>query len=103
VVRFIQLTMKDQPFSWEVEAFNAFQSLKASLMTSPILDSCRPFQTFCFGNRRFRLCNRHCTLTTWRRYFFHPISFYFRKFSRAEINYNIHDKELLTIVDAFEE
>jgi len=33
----------------------------------------------------------------------HPIAFYSRKFSAAEINYEIHDKELLAIVDSFQE
>lgn len=33
----------------------------------------------------------------------HPIAFYSRKFSAAEINYEIYDKELLTIVDSFQE
>ena len=32
-----------------------------------------------------------------------PIVFYSRKFSAAEINYIIHDKELLAIVDSFQE
>jgi len=31
----------------------------------------------------------------------HPVAFHSRKFSPAEINYEIHDKELLAIVDAF--
>ena len=33
----------------------------------------------------------------------HPVAFYTRKFSAAEINYEIHDKELLAIVDSFQE
>jgi hypothetical protein len=33
----------------------------------------------------------------------HPIGFHSRKFSHININYEIHDKELLAIVDAFEE
>jgi len=32
----------------------------------------------------------------------HPVAFHSRKFQTAEINYDIHDKELLAIVDAFE-
>jgi len=35
--------------------------------------------------------------------FFHPVGFHSRKFSPIEINYKIHDKELLAIVDGFEE
>ena len=31
----------------------------------------------------------------------HPVAFDSRKFSTAEINYKIHDKELLAIVDFF--
>ena len=34
----------------------------------------------------------------WRLVFYH-----LRKFSRAELNYNVHDKELLRVVDAFEQ
>jgi hypothetical protein len=33
----------------------------------------------------------------------HPIAYRSRKFFTAEINYEIHDKELLAIIDAFEE
>jgi hypothetical protein len=31
----------------------------------------------------------------------HPVAFHSRKFSPAEINYEIHDKELLAVVDSF--
>ena len=31
----------------------------------------------------------------------HPVAFHSRKFSPAEINYKIHDKELLAVVDSF--
>ena len=31
----------------------------------------------------------------------HPVAFYSRKLSPAELNYDIHDKELLVIVEAF--
>jgi hypothetical protein len=31
----------------------------------------------------------------------HPIAYHSRKFSPAEINHEIHDKELLAIVDSF--
>ena len=33
----------------------------------------------------------------------HPIALYSRKFSAAKINYKIHNKELLVIVDSFQE
>ena len=33
----------------------------------------------------------------------HLIAFHSRKFSAAEINYEIHNKELLAIIDSFQE
>ena len=33
----------------------------------------------------------------------HPIAFYSKKFSPAELNYDIHDKEMVVIVDCFKE
>ena len=33
----------------------------------------------------------------------HPVAFHFQKFSAVEINYEIYDKELLAIVDSFQE
>lgn len=33
----------------------------------------------------------------------HPVAFYSRKFSAAEINYKIHNKELLAIMESFQE
>ncbi|GGV55003.1 hypothetical protein GCM10010495_82580 [Kitasatospora herbaricolor] len=32
----------------------------------------------------------------------HPVTFHSKKFSAAEINYEIHDKELLTIMNSFQ-
>ena len=32
----------------------------------------------------------------------YPVAFHSRKFEAAEINYEIHDKEILAIVDSFE-
>ena len=33
----------------------------------------------------------------------HPVAYYSRKFSSAEINYDVYDKELLAIITAFEQ
>jgi RNase H-like domain found in reverse transcriptase len=33
----------------------------------------------------------------------HPVTFYSKKMSPAEMNYDIHDKELLTVITAFQE
>ena len=33
----------------------------------------------------------------------HPVAFYSKKFSPAELNYDIHDKEMVVIVNCFKE
>jgi len=40
-------------------------------------------------------------LSTWSNGEICPIAFYLRAFSIAEINYDVHDKELLAIVESF--
>jgi hypothetical protein len=35
--------------------------------------------------------------------FIHLVNFHFHNFSLMKINYEIHDKKIITIVDAFEE
>jgi hypothetical protein len=44
----ICLTWKDQPFSWGIEIENAFQSLKASIMTTPFFIHADPTKPFIF-------------------------------------------------------
>jgi hypothetical protein len=97
------LTKKDQPFSWEVEVNNVFQSLKVFFTIAPFfihVDPSKPFvleidvSDFVVGAIFSQLGKNN---------FFHPIGFHFHKFFLAKINYKIHDKELLAIMDAFKE
>jgi hypothetical protein len=44
------------------------------------------------------ILSQQCPDMKWR-----PVFYYSRKFSGAELNYNVHDKELIGIVDAFEQ
>ena len=96
-----ELTKKSDKWAWNKEAETAFQQLKNRFTSAPILahfDAQKPViietdaSDFAIGavlsqrDQENRL---------------HPVAFHFRKFSPAEINYEIHDKELLAIVDAF--
>jgi hypothetical protein len=96
------LTCKDK-LEWEPEAQKAFQDLKAIFTTTPILvhpDFSKPFNMetdasdFALGAVLSQEGDGR---------WFHPVVFYSRKFYAAEINFKIHDKELLTIVDSFRE
>ena len=97
-----RLTCKDK-LEWSTEADQAFETLKKAFTTAPILthpDFQKPFfletdaSDFALGavlsqsSEDGRL---------------HPVAFHSRKFTAAEINYEIHDKELLAIVDSFQE
>ncbi len=97
------LTVKDQPFSQGVEGENAFQYLKASFTTAPLLihvDLSKPF-VFEMNASNFALS---AILSQPRKdNLFHLVGFRSHKFSPTEINYEIHDKGFLAIMDAFEE
>jgi hypothetical protein len=86
---------------WTDAMTKSFEKLKHCFMTAPILTHFDP--------------NRECIVETDASDFalggtlsqtaedtkLHPNAFHSRKFSPAEINYEIHDKELLAIVDCF--
>ena len=96
-----QLTKKGHAFLWSNEADMAFRHLKEAFTSAPILahvDTNKPFimeadaSDFALGSI---LSQQGDTEEL------HPVAFHSRKFDAAEINYEIHDKELLAIVDSF--
>jgi hypothetical protein len=95
------LTCKDK-LEWNAEADQAFETLKKAFTTVPILthpDFQKPFflemdaSDFALG----------AVLSQPDKDGLHPVMFHSRKYNAAEINYEIHDKELLAIVDSFQE
>jgi len=98
-----ELTKKERGknWVWTQEAEAAFKELKKRFTTAPILahfDPTRPViietdaSDFALGAVLSQRDEKGCL---------HPVAFHSRKFQPAEINYEIHDKELLAIVDAF--
>ena len=101
VLPLTQLTRKGQLFVWSEEADMAFKNLKKAFTSAPILahvDPEKPFiieadaSDFALGSILSQQGNDEKL---------HPVAFHSRKFDVAEINYEIHDKELLAIVDSF--
>ena len=97
-----RLTGKEK-FIWDDKTEEAFQILKQAFTSAPILihaDLSKPFyleadaSDFALGSVLSQYGDDGRL---------HPIAFCSRKFSTAEINYEIYDKELLAIIDAFEE
>ena len=96
--------MKENPkdFHWGREQEEAFEDLKKRFTTAPILSHLdhgrktvveTDASDFALG----------CVLSQYQGRRLHPVAFHFRKLNSAERNYEIHDKELLAIMEAFKE
>jgi len=97
------LTKKGIQWTWTPSCYDAFDKLKVMFTTGPILtqfDDSRPTKLetdasdFALGAVLSQLCEDE----QW-----HPVAFHSRKFSPAEINYDVYVKEMATIVAAFKE
>jgi len=97
------LTKKGIKWTWTPSCQDAFDKLKEMVTRGPILthfDDTRPTKLetdasdFALGAVLSQLCEDE----KW-----HPVAFHSRKFSPAEINYEVHDKEMAAIVAAFKE
>jgi len=89
-------------FHWGREQEEAFEELQKSFTTTPILWHFYPepktvveadASDFALG----------CVLSQYQGRRLHPVAFHSRKLNSAERNYEIHDKELLAIMEAFKE
>jgi len=97
-------TLKGNPkdFHWGREPEEAFEKLKKRFTTAPILSHFYPGRKtvvetdasdFALG----------CVLSQYQGRRLHPVAVHSRKLNSAETNYEIHDKELLAIMEAFKE
>ncbi len=97
------LTCKDKPFSWNPTAQAAFDILKMAFTSAPVsihFDLAKPFivetdaSDFALGAilSQFGIDG-----------LLHPITFYSRKLTSAEINYQVYNKELMAIITTFEQ
>jgi hypothetical protein len=97
------LTKKDTPFAWGTVQQQAFQELKDTITSHPIL-------AFPNEDKPFRLEADSSDYATGAELAqlgddgkWHPIAFMSKSLSETERNYDIHDKELLAIIRALEE
>lgn len=96
------LLKKGVPFSFGADELSAFKTLKTTFSAAPILKHFDPLlpivvetdaSDYALGAV---LSQKHGSLL-------HPVSFYSRKMSSAELNYMVYDKEMLAIVSAIKE
>ncbi|MBW0560857.1 hypothetical protein O181_100572 [Austropuccinia psidii MF-1] len=96
------LLRKDSPFIYNKEALSWFQILKEAFTTAPILSSLNPFlETIVETDASDYALNSLLSLVNDSGK--HPIAFYSCKLLPAELDYEIHDKELLGIVWALKQ
>jgi hypothetical protein len=95
-----KLTRKDTRYKWTDAAQSTFKQLKKVMISQPILrhfDLARPLtlemdaSDYAIG----AVCSQPDDLGI-----LHPLGYFSRKLKDAELNYDIHDKELLAIVDS---
>jgi hypothetical protein len=79
----------------------SFEKLKHCFTTAPILTHFDPHRECIVETDASDFALGGTLSQTAKDKKLHPNAFHARKFSPAEINYEIHDKELLAIVDCF--
>jgi RNase H-like domain found in reverse transcriptase len=98
-----KLLRKEQSWEWMMEQQNAFDTLKEQFMTNPILTTPNPEQElriesdasdFATG----AVLSTKCEDEKWR-----PCTYYSKLLSDVERNYDVHDKEMLSIMRALEQ
>src|SRR5882724_9784768 len=102
VIPLIRLTRKDTPFTWSPDHTKVFETLKKAFTQAPILVHFNPdnpivvetdASDYAIAAIISQISPDDGDI--------HPIAFYSRSMQLAELNYEIYDKELLTIFEAF--
>ena len=96
-----QLTKKGQSFVWTKEADTAFEGLKKAFTLAPVLAHVDPQKPFIIEADASDFALSSILSQQGNDEKLHPLAFHTCKFDASEINYEIHDKELLAIFDAF--
>ena len=96
------MTKKKQLFHWECEQKEAFEKLKKKFTLAPILASFDLERKIILETNASNQAPGSCLSQPDTERQLHPVAYCSRKFSGPELNYNVHNKELLAIVDAFE-
>jgi hypothetical protein len=95
-----KLTKKEVPWLWNDTAQQAFEQLKTAMISESILQHFNPdravmLETDTSDYAIGAVCSQPDNSNV-----LHPLGYFSRKLKDAELNYNIHDKELLAILEA---
>jgi transposase InsO family protein len=98
-----ELLQKDKKFEWTMETQNAFDELKKRFTEEPVLifpDTSKPFQIECDASKYASGAVLTQLDVNGDR---HPCAFISKTFSPTERNYEIYDRELLSVIRALNE
>lgn len=99
----VRLTKKEKQFRWDDSCQKAFDRLKALLSSTPVLVHYNPECLTRVETDASDGVVAGALLQSDDKGDWHPVAYFSKTMAPAEINYQIHDKELLAIVRSFEE
>jgi hypothetical protein len=95
------LTRKSAPWAWTEKCQSSFNSLKQAFTSAPILVQWDPnAQVIVETNASDYVLSAILSIVLDGEV--HPVAFHSQTFSATELNYDVHDKELLAIHEAFQ-
>jgi hypothetical protein len=94
-----RLTRKETQWKWDDKTQEAFDAIKQAMTTEPILRHFEPDKPITLETDASDYAIGAVCSQPDENNILHPIGYYSRKMKDPELNYDIHDKELLAIVD----
>ena len=101
VIPLTHLTQKDIPWKFDSSCYNAFNFLKKVFTSTPILTYWIPNAQLIVETDALDYALAAILSIVNKDNEVHPVAFHSRTFTAAELNYDIYNKELLTIFEAF--
>ena len=93
----IHLTKKNQPFTWNLGATEALESLKSAFISNPILIHVKSLKLVILEPYVFDFALKFVILQSNDKGQICVVAFHSREYGVVKINFEIHDNELLTI------
>lgn len=97
------LTRKDYTFQWQEEEQKAFETLKQRITDEPVLIMANPDKEFEVETDASDYAIGGQLSQRGDDGKLHPVAYYSKKLHGPELNYQIHDKELMAIIEALRE
>jgi len=101
VIPLTRLTRKDTPWNFDDKCRKAIKTLKQAFTSAPILTHWVPDTQLVVETDASDYALAAILSIMTEDSEIHPVAFHSRMFSAPELNYDVHDKELLAIFEAF--